>query len=77
MKKRKPLPSEMRKDGTFEQKVGKKTYEVRTKEVMGSDGVVEDHFTYVGAKGTIISIARNLKCRNIMSDADRKRLGIQ
>jgi hypothetical protein len=75
VKKRKPLPAE-RKDGTFETKLSGKTYEVRTSTKMGSDGIPEDHMNFIGARGTIFTVARDLKCRNVMTNADRKRLGL-
>lgn len=66
-----------RKDGTYETTLGKKKYEVVTETKMGSDGVIEDHMSFIGARGKIVSMAKELKCRNVMSNADRKRLGIQ
>lgn len=75
MKRRKPTAAE-RKDGTFETKLAGKTYEVRTSTKMGSDGIPEDHMNFVGARGTIFTVSPGLKCRNVMSNADRKRLGL-
>ena len=73
--KKKPSAGE-RKDGTRKEKLNGKEYEVRTNTQMGADGVIEDHMNFVGPKGTIFHISKELKCRNVMSDEDRKRLGI-
>jgi hypothetical protein len=69
-------PAAKRKDGTELQKIKGKEYEVRYEEKTGADGVPEDHFSYHGTSGKIMSLPKNLKCRNVMSAADRKRLGI-
>lgn len=57
------------------EKIGKKKYELQVQEKVGIDGVPEDHFTFHGATGKIMSLPKNLKCRNVMSAKDRKRLG--
>lgn len=69
------LKKPKRKDGTELQKIKGKEYEVRYTEKMGTDGVPEDHFEYHSTSGKIMSLPKKLKCRNLMSAKDRKRLG--
>lgn len=60
------------------EKIGKKTYEVETHEKMGADGVPETHVTYLGASGRRqIHVHGNPKPRNLMSNKDRRRLGLE
>lgn len=71
------MKKQKRKDGTQLHKIKGKEYEVRYSEKMGSDGVPEDHFEYHGTNSKRqMHIHGTPKARNVMSNADRKRLGI-
>lgn len=66
-----------RKDGTTVEKLGKKKFEVQTFEKMGDDGVMEDHMVYhTTNKKRQMHIHGTPKCRNVMSNEDRKRMGL-
>lgn len=77
MKKRKVLDAE-RSAGTSIEKIAGKEYERVVTEKMGADGVPETHMTFVSGRGGKRRILYgNVVCKNVMSDADRKRLGIE
>lgn len=75
--KRRKLSAGESKDGVSRHKFAGREYEAISETKMGADGVPEDHLTFVGQNlKRQIFIGKNLKCRNVMSDEDRKRLGI-
>lgn len=76
MKKRKPTFAE-RKDGTQIQRLANKEYEARFQEKTGADGIPETHISFHPGKGTITHLPENLRCRNVMSNKDRRRLGLE
>lgn len=75
-KKRKPTAAEL-KSGVSRHKFAGREYEAVSTTKMGSDGVPEDHLTFVGQNlKRQIFVGRELKCRNVMTNADRRRLGL-
>lgn len=76
MKKRKPSLSEQKSGRTVVKFRGKEYDEVTT-EKMGADGVVETHVDYVPGKGRYYGIPAKPVLKNVMSNEDRRRLGLE